>query len=430
MRLGGRMMAAIEVLDAMEAQHRPASIALADWGRSHRFAGSGDRAVIGNIVYDALRCQASLGWRAGNDDTKSLVFAVMRYLWGLSDDDLRAQLEGDKHAPENVVLEDRALEEAPPHVQADVPAWLWDRFEDSFGDDAVAEGQALAARPPTDLRVNTLKSTTEKVSKALAKFDVRPGSLAANCLRLPPTEGVVRSVNIKPHEAFQKGWCEVQDQGSQIVSDLVFAQPGEQVLDFCAGAGGKTLALAAAMSNKGQIFAFDRDRHRLAPIYERLKRAGVRNVQVVGTDVADLESVTGKMDRVLVDAPCTGSGVWRRRPDSKWKLSQDALEARLDEQMDVLEGAKAYVKPGGYLCYVTCSILPDENEAQVQAFLLDNPEFELVSVSEVWQDLFETRARESGLEPWSADGYSVTLTPRSTDTDGFYFAVMERRDQN
>lgn len=428
MRLGGRMMAAVEVLEEMATTHRPASLSLADWGRSHRFAGSGDRAAIGNLVYDVLRNRASLTFGGGSDEAGTLVFAAVRYLWGVSEEDLRAQLAGDKHAPDFVTLVDQDLSLAPPCVQGDVPEWLWDRFVDSFDDEAIAEGRAMALRPPTDLRVNTLRATPEKVSKALAKFKIRPGELTPNCLRLEPTSGTQRSSSITTHEAYQKGWCEVQDQGSQIVSDLVYARPGEQILDYCAGAGGKTLALAAAMENRGQIFAFDRDPHRLAPIYDRLKRAGVRNAQVIGTDPTELEPLVGKMDRVLVDAPCSGSGVWRRRPEAKWKLTQDALSERSGEQAAVLADAKAYVKPGGYLCYVTCSILPDENEAQVQAFLLENPEFELVSVSEVWEELFEARGAAADLAPWSSDGYSVTLTPASTRTDGFFFAVMERRD--
>ena len=219
--------------------------------------------------------------------------------------------------------------------------------------------------------------------------------------------------------AFQKGFFEVQDEGSQIVADLVLARPGEQVLDFCAGAGGKTLALAASMENKGQIHAYDADRQRLKPIHERLKRAGVRNVQVHAPD-ADLSALVGKMDRVVVDAPCTGTGTWRRRPDTKWKLTKENLETRLTEQEEVLSQAAPFVRPGGFLIYITCSILPEENENQIAAFLDENAGFELLSAGEVWQDLFGF----DKAQPWSADMKSITLTPASTGTDGFYFAVL------
>ena len=222
--------------------------------------------------------------------------------------------------------------------------------------------------------------------------------------------------------AYQKGFAEIQDQGSQIVSELVFAQPGENVLDFCAGAGGKTLALAALMDNRGQIHAYDADKHRLAPIHERLRRAGVRNVQVHTPD-SDLSMLIEKLDRVIVDAPCTGSGTWRRRPDSKWKLTKENLEERLRQQEEVLSEAAPFVRPGGFLIYITCSIFPEENENQVYSFVSDNPEYELVSVGEVWEELYGFDKPQ----PWSSDMKSITLTPNSTGTDGFFFAVMERR---
>jgi len=230
-----------------------------------------------------------------------------------------------------------------------------------------------------------------------------------------------RQPNVQAEEAFQKGRFEIQDEGSQIVSDLIFARAGESVLDFCAGAGGKTLALSAMMENKGQVHAYDSDKNRLAPIYERLKRADTRNVQVHTPD-DDLSALAGKMDKVVVDAPCTGTGTWRRRPDAKWRLDQKNLEERLLQQEEVLSEAAPFVRAGGHLIYITCSVLPEENENQVYAFVEDNPEFELVSAGEVWEDLFGYDKPS----PWSSDMKTVTLTPASTNTDGFFFAVMER----
>ena len=214
----------------------------------------------------------------------------------------------------------------------------------------------------------------------------------------------------------------MQDEGSQIVADLVFAQEGEQVLDFCAGGGGKTLAMSAAMNNKGQVHAYDADRKRLAPIIERLKRAGTRNVQV-HDDLSSLSPFAGRFDRVLVDAPCTGTGTWRRRPDTKWRLTDKNLEERLSQQEEALASAATFVRPGGYLLYVTCSVLPEENENQVYSFCEDNPEFEILSAAEAWEDLFGTDKPK----PWSADMKTVTLTPASTGTDGFFFCAMERK---
>ena len=427
MKPAGRLQAAIEILTEVVERHRPASQALADWGRSHRFAGSGDRAAIGNLVYDALRHRGSIAWRMGGDTPRALGLGVMAYFWGETAQQLSQMFCDDPHAPEPLsdaeikALEIDDINTAPGWVQAEIPEWLEEPFRENFDEEFIAEGQALALRPPADFRVNTLKSDREKVAKALKRYKLEPTPLSVTGLRLAPSVGPSRMANIQPEAAYQKGWVEVQDEGSQVCSSLVFAQPGEQILDYCAGAGGKTLALAASMANKGQIFAYDSDRTRLAPIYERLKRAGTRNVQVRAPDDT-LEDLVQKMDRVVVDAPCTGSGVWRRRPDAKWRLTTDAMEKRFQEQRQVLEEAARFVRPGGYLCYITCSVLPQENEGQVYGFLEEHVDFELLSAGEVWEDLFS----ESGPKPWSSDDCTVTLTPAATGTDGFFFAVLGR----
>ena len=428
MKPAGRLQAAIEVLGDIEQRHRPASLALAEWGRGHRFAGSGDRAAIGNIVYDALRHRASITWRMGNDEPRSLALGVMVFHWGETSQSLSEMFDGDAHAPEALsdaeikALTKSTIDNAPGWVQADIPEWLEEAFVENFSEDYIVEGRALALRPPTDFRINTVKATLDKVLKPLSRFNLEPTALSPVGLRIAPSKGPARTPNLQPEAAYQKGWVEVQDQGSQVCSLLVYAQPGEQVLDYCAGAGGKTLAMAAAMENKGQVFAYDADRNRLKPIYERLKRAGTRNVQVRGADES-LEDLVGKMDRVVVDAPCTGSGVWRRRPDAKWRLTPDALEKRLVEQAQVLKEASRYVRKGGYLCYITCSVLMPENEGQVSGFLEAHEDFELLSAGEVWEELFP----DANLKPWSSDECTITLTPASTGTDGFYFAVLGRR---
>ncbi len=183
-------------------------------------------------------------------------------------------------------------------------------------------------RPDSRSRVNTLKATREKVLKALERSGAEPAAIARHGVRIPAGEGASRLPNVTAEISFQKGWFEVQDEGSQIVADLALPGEGEQVLDYCAGGGGKTLAMSAAMNNKGQVHAYDADRKRLAPIIERLKRAGTRNVQV-HESTESLASLIGRVDRVLVDAPCTGTGTWRRRPDTKWRLTQKNLEERL-----------------------------------------------------------------------------------------------------
>ncbi len=427
MRLGGRVQAAIDVLSDIEKRNRPASVALRDWGVNNRFAGSGDRSAIGNIVYDGLRRKSSTRYLMDSDKTRRLVLGTLLRSWGFTPESLNEAFDGDKFAPDPLTEQEaaaylsRSLTDAPSHIQADVPEWLAGSMQANFAEQWVVEAQALAERPPVDLRVNTLKAGLGKVAKALHKSGAVPTAIARHGLRIAAGQGASRTPNVQADAAFQKGWFEVQDEGSQIVADLVFARPGEQVLDFCAGAGGKTLAMAASMENKGQIHAYDADRQRLKPIYERLKRAGVRNSQVHAPD-DDLSDLVGKMDRVVVDAPCTGTGTWRRRPDSKWKLTKEALETRMTEQEEALSEAAPFVRPGGYLIYITCSVLPEENENQIQSFIEDNPEFELLSVGEVWQDLFGFDKRQ----PWSSDMKTVTLTPCSTGTDGFFFAVAGR----
>ena len=428
MRLGGRLQAAADVLSDVEKRKRPAADALKDWGLSHRFAGSGDRAAIGNLVYDTLRQKLSLQYFADSDRYLDSLFALLIRGWSFDAAKLRADFAEDKFAPQMPdaaffsELNERKLASAPDNVRGNIPEWVVPSFEANFADVWIKEAMSFAQRPSLDLRVNTLKSDRNKVARQLAKAGVVPTTIARNGLRISGSKPLARQPNVQAEEAFLKGRFEVQDEGSQIVADLIYAQPGETLLDFCAGAGGKPLALSAMMENRGQIHAYDIDKSRLAPIYERLKRAGTRNVQVHAPD-ADLTKFVGKMDKVVVDAPCTGTGTWRRRPDAKWRLDIKNLEERMNQQEEVLSEAAPFVRAGGHLIYITCSVLPEENEGQVYAFCEDNPEFEIVSAGEVWEDIFGYDKPA----PWSSDMKTVTLTPASTDTDGFFFAVMERR---
>lgn len=428
MRLGGRLSGAIEVLEDIENRRRPVADALKDWGLSRRFAGSGDRAAVGNIVYDALRMKLSHAYLMDSASPAALAYAVMFRQWGFTPESLAREFEDDRFAPQPLpdgqlaAFRSRNIVDAPAYVQGDIPEWVASRFEENFGDRWLAEARGLATRPALDLRANTLRADRAKVLQALEDTGARPCRIAPNGIRIPPGEGPSRLPNVTAEVSFAKGWFEVQDEGSQIVADLVMAKEGEQILDYCAGGGGKTLALAARMHNRGQIHAYDADRKRLAPIIERLRRAGTRNVQVQEQE-KQLENHLGSFDRVLVDAPCTGTGTWRRRPDTKWRLTQKNLDERVAQQREALEKASAYVKPGGYLCYVTCSVLPPENQGQVEAFLDSHRNYELVPAMENWTALFG----DGGLRPYSTDGKTVTLTPAATDTDGFFFAMLRRK---
>jgi 16S rRNA (cytosine967-C5)-methyltransferase len=428
MRLGGRLEGAISVLEDIDARRRPVADALKDWGLAHRFAGSGDRAAIGNIVYDALRMRLSHAWLMDDDSASAIAHAVMFRQWGFTPETLAAELVDDKFAPAALsdtalsAFQSRTLSDAPPHIQGDIPEWIQPTFEKAFGDTWLAEAQALATRPTLDLRANILKATREKAVKALDRSGAQDAKIARYGIRIAAGEGASRLPNVTAELSFQKGWFEVQDEGSQIVADLVLPKEGDQVLDYCAGGGGKTLAMSAAMHNKGQVHAYDADRKRLAPIIERLKRAGTRNVQVHDNAKA-LESLQERCDKVLVDAPCTGTGTWRRRPDTKWRLTAKNLDERTAQQQDALTQASAYVRRGGELIYVTCSVLPQENEEQVRAFVAANPEFEIASALTGWDQLFG----KDSPRPRSSDDKTVTLTPASTDTDGFFFCRMQRK---
>lgn len=426
MRLPGRLTAAIEVLTDVETRKRPVSEALKGWGLNNRFAGSGDRAGIGNMVYDVLRRRASHAWAMGSEEPRALVLSVAVREWGETVEGLNAAFEGDNFAPAAITDEEAArltaedpLAGAPDFVKADVPEWAGPSL--AYLGDWVAEGRAMTERPPVDLRVNALKSTPEKVKKALARF-APAETFAANGLRMFAGGKEARTPNVQSDEGYIKGWFEVQDLGSQAVATLAGAKPGEQVLDLCAGGGGKTLAMAADMGNKGQIFAYDSDRSRLAPIYDRLKRNGVRNVQVRAPEPGALDDLVGKIDRVLIDAPCTGTGTWRRRPDTKWKLSAEQVATRLGEQAALLEQGAGFVKTGGCLVYVTCSLLADENRNQIERFLSQHAEFAVVSGETLWAERFAG----ADTVPYFGPEGGVTLTPQRTGTDGFYVCVMRR----
>lgn len=427
MRLGGRLAAAIEIIQDIETRHRPAADAMRDWGLSHRFAGAGDRAAIGNFVYDALRRRRSAAWLFDEDTPRAIVLGAAMLENALTPEALNAALEGDNFAPplldadELEVSATRLSQPMPAEIAANVPEWCLPMVEAAFGEAWAGECAALAARPPLDMRVNRLKAERGKVLNALRRAGAEPSPIAPDGMRVPPIAGNGRHPNVQTEPAFQKGWFEVQDEGSQIVAELAGARPGMQVLDFCAGAGGKTLAMAAAMENRGQIHAFDADRKRLSPIFDRLKRAACRNVQVIAEEAA-LAPLEGQMDLVLVDAPCTGSGTWRRRPDAKWRLTPQQLEARLAEQVAILDAAAKFVKTGGRLAYVTCSIFLEENRQQADAFVRRMPGFRPVDHEAVWRDRFPEHADKALI----AAEKGIALTPATSGTDGFYFAAFRR----
>jgi 16S rRNA (cytosine967-C5)-methyltransferase len=429
MILAARAAAAIEVLADIETRHRPATDAMKDWGLSHRFAGSGDRAAISGLVYDTLRKKSSSAWIMGEAGPRAEILGALRQTHDLDADAITALFSGEGHVPAKLTEAERErlasadLSGAPPNIVGDFPEWLTPQLEASFGASAAEEGRALAERAPVDMRVNLLKTSRDKALATLAYLTPQPTPFSPVGLRIAMRPDG-RAPPLASDPAYVKGLVEVQDEGSQLAALLSEAKPGMQVLDLCAGAGGKTLALAAAMDNQGQIYAADADAHRLAPIFARLARSGARNVQVRAprgkTDV--LGDLKGRCDLVLIDAPCTGSGAWRRNPDAKWRIRPGALEQRIKDQDETLESALRFVKRGGRIVYVTCSVLRAENEDRIAEFMRRHDDLLPIDA--------KAQANSAGLpalaEHRSTLGPGFRLSPRATGTDGFYVATLTR----
>lgn len=407
---------------------------------SHRFAGSKDRAAIGDLVFGALRWKASSAFRFGEDTPRAWVFGALRWGFGAAPEAIEQNCY-EPHAPPPPTEAERAilaegspssrLEAAPDWVRGDYPEWLEQEFASVFGSMRALEGAALAAVAPIDLRANRLVTSREVLAQKLGHSKALEGvpeatPLAPDGLRIPWRAG--RSFAWGAEPSFLDGWFEVQDEGSQLAALLAGAAPGMQVGDICAGGGGKTLAFAAAMGNTGQIYAHDVDSKRLAPLKARAERAGVRNLQIrfPRRDGAELMDLQGRLDLALVDAPCTGSGTWRRNPDAKWRLRPGALEKRRTEQLAALALAAPLVRPGGRLVYVTCSVLPAENDMAVTAFLNANPQFRSVAPQASTAASLPADQAQSLLSACRLQRHGLQMSPAMTGCDGFYIALLER----
>jgi len=429
---GARLAAVIELLPEIAAARAPVGAVLERYFRQRRYAGSGDRRAITAAVYDQLRRRARLGWhleRHGLADTlRSRVIAgaalrpdatpatVTDLFTGARHD--AAALDDSETAFVAAVagrnLDDAAMSDP---VRLEYPDWLDASLRRAFAADLDAE-MAAANRPaPLDLRVNQLKTNRDGARKAFARdgIEVAPTPLSPRGLRLETPR------KIEATRAYRNGLVEVQDEGSQIVALLTGAQPGMTVIDYCAGAGGKTLALAAEMKGRGRLIACDTDEKRLDRLRARQKRAETHNVErfVLDADGAARPLRKVAVDRVLVDAPCSGSGTWRRDPDARWRLTPDQLAGFVEQQRAILARAASLVKPGGRLVYATCSVLPEENAEQLARFVSENADFSVLPVAEAWQDPL------AGACP--ANGNLLQLTPANHGTDGFFVAILLRK---
>lgn len=431
MRLSGRLAAAIEILEDFDARRVPLKTAIADWSRSNRYAGAKDRAWISGLCLDALRRRRSLAAAMGSDTARALAIGALRHGWRLAPEAIAEAAAEEPHGPGALSEKERALieGEAAPAVN-DNPDWTAPMTDRVFGEAALAEAAALSMRADIDLRLNTLKTTPEKALAALSSVKAQAVPLLTTAARIAAPDPAEKAPAVTVIPAFNKGWVEVQDLGSQIAAAAAGVAKGAQVLDYCAGGGGKTLALAALMENTGQLYAYDRDARRLKPLYDRAKRAGVRNLQMLNpvTDRAALDGLERKMDVVFVDAPCTGSGTWRRHPDTKWRLTPEQLARRMTEQDAVLAEAARFVKPAGRMVYAVCSFFMEEGEDRLAAFLAAHPDFALApAIEAVAVSGLLTGAGRAALEPCVTPEGALRLTPGRIGADGFFVATLERK---
>ncbi len=424
-----RLAAAIDLLTDIEARpNRPADAVANDFFRARRYIGSGDRKAVSDRSWRVLRARRRLGWwiaRVEAAPTPRLLTAASLLLEGWNFSGLRQAFSGGQYAPAPLVqpeadaaraLEGHTLEhpDMPLPARLEFPDWVLPHLEARFGTALASEMQASLDPAPLDLRANLLKTTREAAHEALLTegLETENTPLSPWGLRIDGRRAVTSGA------AFQSGLVEIQDEGSQLVAALVGATPEMRVVDWCAGAGGKTLALAMQMQNRGHLVACDVSAPRLDGAVRRLRRAGVHNAERHLVTAGDkwAKRRAGSFDRVLIDAPCTGTGTWRRNPDARHRLRERDLEELLPKQAGILDAAARLVRPGGRLIYATCSLLQQENEMQVDAFLQRTPGFRLVPLDQAWT----LPAAMPGPGPY------LMLTPLRHHTDGFFGAVLER----
>lgn len=425
-----RLQATLDLMHEVDSVARPADAIVSEWFRARRFIADADRDQIIGLLYVMLRHHARLGWWLAGQGLEDLprnrMLAWLALGEGSTAEEIGRLFSGGKFAPSRLTAQERALVEKlqgraidhaamPDEVRFECPAWALDglrrRFPDTFGE----EMAAMLTPAPLDLRVNPVKSTREAMLGALRDLGLRPqpSRMAPHGIRLD------RRLSFASLPMLKKGEIEIQDEGSQLVAMLVDARPGDRVVDFCAGAGGKTLAIAAQMANKGYVVACDVMEGRLKRGAERFRRAGLHNIETrLLSSESDKWVKRHKLgfDRVLVDAPCSGTGTWRRNPDARWRPEDEGgIDHLLALQSRILASAARLVKPGGRFVYATCSLLTDENEEQVTAFLTAHPAFRVVPLAEVAPQIRD-----------SAHPDYLSLTPARHDTDGFFAAVLQR----
>lgn len=432
MRQAARIQSGIELLERMAKAPIPMDNVIRDFMAQRRYIGSKDRTDIVERLYAMMRHHARLGWhiaQVGAADTpRSRTLAFLMLHDGLAPAQAAQFFDGGKHHADPLdgdeekllsALTDKSMDDpaVPAAVRVECPDWAAQQLQQQYSDDFDAELRAMMIPAPLDLRVNILKATRDEVRASLAaqNIETQKGAYSPFALRAPAKSFMGAT------KAFEKGLVDIQDEGSQLIALLTGAKPGMRVLDYCAGGGGKTLAIAAMMQNKGNIVAMDNDARRLEKGKPRYRKAGIHNVEL--RSLADeqhrkwLRRQKETMDVVLVDAPCSSSGTWRRNPDLRWRQYGPSFEQIIAIQAEILEKTADKVKPGGRLVYATCSLFREENEEQIEKFIAARPDYELLPIEQAW---------DFGGSPPCAGPY-LRLSPAAHGTDGFFTAVMVKK---
>jgi 16S rRNA (cytosine967-C5)-methyltransferase len=432
MKQGARIQSAIDILTRVAMSKIPMDNTIRDFMQFKRYIGSKDRAAIVELVYEIVRATARLNWwldKVEAEDrvrTRTILYLALKE--GNTLFHLNQLFDGEKYSPEALnddevqmvkAVEDKTLDDSdmPDAVRAECPPWAEERLKELYGDKFEEELKAMLPPATLDLRVNTLQGDVKKAQDLLAAQDVTTNTTPYS----PHALRVEGKCYMSATKAFSKGLVEIQDEGSQLIALVCGVKPGMRVLDYCAGAGGKTLGIAAMMENKGNIIAMDNDARRLEKGRRRYRKAGVHNVELRCLEDEKsrkwLRRQKGTMDVVLVDAPCSSSGTWRRNPDLRWNQYGPSIDEIKQMQEDIMERVADKVKVGGRLVYATCSLFKEENEEQVDKFLASHPEYEVLPLSKVWQE-------EWGKYPGSE--LYLRLSPLQSETDGFFAAVLQR----
>jgi len=438
MRSSARVAALIELIEQVEVgiaeRTAPADVIVGAYFRARRYAGSKDRRAITGFFYDMLRCREMLLWALGEVGVEVTPRTLVLAYFAIEKTDVADWfIEGDQYGPGAQLPEETEFctkiwaldrESAPEAARANLPTWAEKSLRDRFGERWLDAAKALNVAAPLDLRVNTHKANQNLVTEfCAASEDFEKTPLSPLGMRS------LKKIGLGAVPEYNQGQLEVQDEAAQIASMLVAAKPGMQVADMCAGAGGKSLQVSAQMENKGQLYAFDISAKRLRECKKRSDKSGCRNIQThrLTEDTTEREDMLGGMvgtcDRVFVDAPCSGTGTWRRSPDQRWRLDEESVRSFADTQMALLQEASGLVREGGRLIYMTCSVLPEENEAVISKFLASSNGWQILNYQDVWQDAIGTDIPASDA---MIEG-TLQLSPHNHGTDGFFVTILERQ---